>query len=266
MARKISEEIEKKVCTDYLTDKYSSRELGIKYNLSKSTILRILQRNNITPINHRLVNNKLIVNYFEHIDCEEKAYLLGFIFADGSVNNGQLWIDINDKDREILEKIRNLLHSNCKISTRIKGKSIMSRITIKNTNFVSYLEQYGIIKNKTKETRHLPIDKIPQIFQKDFLRGLIDGDGWLTKDANNNWHIGYVTQYNTTAEDFVMMINIFLNPQWNNKIIRRNNKYAVVQIQSKIQVEQLAHALYADNKICLSRKFQLAQEIYDSKC
>lgn len=266
MAKRVPKEIEKKVCIDYLTNKYSSRELGIKYSLSKSTVLRVLQRNNITPVNHRLVNNNLIINYFEHIDCEEKAYLLGFIFADGCVNNGQLWIDINNKDREILEKIRELFNSNCKISTRIKGKSIMSRITIKNVSFVSYLEQYGIVKNKTKETKHLPIDKIPVVFQKDFLRGLIDGDGWITKDDKNKWHIGYVTQYVTTAEDFVTIINNFLTPQWHNKIIRRNDKYAVVQIQSQIQVEQLAHALYADNNICLSRKFQLAQEIYDSKC
>lgn len=266
MAKKVSKEIEEEVCADYLTNKYSSRELGIKYSLSKSTVLRILQRNNITPVNHRLVNNDLIVNYFEHIDCEEKAYLLGFIFADGCVNNGQLWIDINDKDREILEKIRELLHSNCKISTRIKGKSIMSRITIKHADFVNYLEKYGIVKNKTKETNHLPINEIPEKFYKDFLRGLIDGDGWIVKDSKNNWHIGYVTQYKTTAEDFVIIMNSLLDKKWNNKIIERNNKYAVVQIQSKQQVEQLAHVLYADNKICLSRKFQLAQEIYDSKC
>ena len=75
-------EIEKIICDDYLTNSYSSRELSKKYNLSKATILRILKRNNIEAKNRRLVNNNLNINYFEKIDTEQKAYFLGFIFAD----------------------------------------------------------------------------------------------------------------------------------------------------------------------------------------
>lgn len=264
--KKTSKEIEEKVCQDYLTNQYSSRELGVKYSLSKSTILRILERNGIKAENHRLVNNDLIIDYFKIIDSEEKAYFLGFIFADGCVSNNQLFIDINDKDREVLERFRQEVHSNCIISTRIKGKSIMSRITIKNKSFVEHLKRYGIVENKTNNTYHLPVELVPKNFYKDFIRGLIDGDGWIIKTQENYYKIGYVTHYSSVAEDFVYMINYLLIDKWNNKIIRRNNKYSTVQIQSKKQVEQLAHALYANNNICLSRKYQVAQEIYDSKC
>ena len=264
--KKTPKEVEEKVCQDYLTNKYSSRELGIKYSLSKSTILRILGRNNIKVENHRLINNNLIVDYFKVIDCEEKAYFLGFIFADGCVSKNQIYIDINDKDREILERFRKEVHSNCMISTRIKGKSIMSRVTIKNKDFVEYLKEYGIVENKTNNTYHLPVQLIPKIFYKDFIRGLVDGDGWITKTQEGYYKIGYVTHYQSVAEDFVYMINNLLENKWNNKIIKRDNKYSVVQIQSQKQVEQLAHALYANNNICLSRKYRVAQEIYDSKC
>ena len=66
--KRTSIEIEKKVCQDYQTGNYSSRELGIKYSLSKTCILKILERYNIPKINRRLVNNNLDVHYFDNID------------------------------------------------------------------------------------------------------------------------------------------------------------------------------------------------------
>lgn len=264
--KRTSIEIEKKVCQDYQTGNYSSRELGIKYSLSKTCILKILERYNIPKVNRRLVNNNLDVHYFDNIDTEEKAYFLGFIFADGSISNDEFFLDINEKDIEMLLRIREEIHSNCKITTRKKGNSMMSRIAIKNKVFCSSLSQYGIIENKTKMTSHLPVEKIPTIFYKDFLRGLIDGDGWVIKTKQNLYKIGYVTQYYSTALDFVEMLNSLLEEKWKNKILTPKDRYAIVNIQKQSIVKQVALVLYKGNKICLSRKFQMAQEIFDSNC
>lgn len=264
--KRTSIEIEKKVCQDYQTGNYSSRELGIKYSLSKTCILKILERYNIPKVNRHLVNNNLDVHYFDNIDTEEKAYFLGFIFADGSISNDEFFLDINEKDIEMLLRIREEIHSNCKITTRKKGNSMMSRIAIKNKVFCSSLSQYGIIENKTKMTSHLPVEKIPTIFYKDFLRGLIDGDGWVIKTKQNLYKIGYVTQYYSTALDFVEMLNSLLEEKWKNKILTPKDRYAIVNIQKQSIVKQVALVLYKGNKICLSRKFQMAQEIFDSNC
>lgn len=212
----------------------------------------------------RLVNNDLDTQFFNVINTEEKAYFLGFIFADGCVSNGEFFLDINEKDIEILLLFREKIHSNCKIATRKKGNSMMSRIAIKNKEFCSSLSRYGIIDNKTKMVKHLPKDLIPATLYKDFLRGLIDGDGWVIKTEKNLYKIGYVTQYYSTAEDFVEMLNPLIEEKWKNKIVTPKNKYAVVNIQKQSIVKQVALALYKDNKICLSRKFQMAQEIFDS--
>ena len=263
--KRISIEIEKKICSDYSTGKYSSRELGEKYSLSKSTILRVLKRNNIEAKNRRLVNTNLDIDYFKEIITEQKAYFLGFIFADGCVSNEELFIDINEKDIDILIKFREEINSQAKISTRIKGKSSMSRIVVKNRTFTDHLSKYGIIKNKTKNTKHLPYEIIPKELWRHFFRGLIDGDGWITKTKENRYHIGYVTQYNSTALDFIYMMNELIEDKWKNRVINRNKKYSVVQIQKSEQVKQLATVLYMNSNIHLSRKFQMAQEILDSK-
>lgn len=269
MPPRTPESIRERIVRDYREGKYSARELAAKYSISKTAVLRILYENNIDVKNHKLVNQQLIDDYFKIIDCEEKAYFLGFIFADGSVSNKkQLTIDINERDIDLLISFREKIHSGCKITTRIKGKSSMSRLVIKNENFVNHLYKYGIVPNKTENTKHLPINLIPKELRRHFLRGLIDGDGWLSRPQikhRTGYHIGLVTKYVSTAQDFVDMINEFLTESWNNKILNKNNKYAVVQLQNKQQVKQLATALYADNKICLSRKFLIAQEIIDSK-
>lgn len=264
--KKTSEEVEKKVCQDYLTKKYSSRELSIKYSLSKNTVLRILKRNNIPIINKKLVNNDLILDYFKEINNEEKAYFLGFIFADGNISNNELFLEINEKDVEILQIFREKICSQAKISVRQRGKSFMARICIKNDEFVGYLKQYGIIENKTKKTTRLPIDLIPSNLFCHFLRGLIDGDGWVIKTKKNYYHIGFVTNYVSVANDFVQMLNYLIEDKWRNKIIIKNKKYAVIQIQKQSQVKQMAIALYMNSNIHLSRKFKMAQEIFDSKC
>lgn len=261
--KRTSLETKQQICKDYQKGDYSSRELGIKYNLSKATILRILERNDIPRINRRLVNNNLDIHYFDNIDTEEKAYFLGFIFADGCVSNGEFFLDINEKDIEIIIRLREKIHSNCKIATRKKANSMMSRIAIKNQEFCASLSRYGIIDNKTKKTTHLPMEFIPPIFYKDFLRGLVDGDGWVIKTKDNLYKIGYSTQYYSTAVDFIKMLNSLLDEKWNNKIITPKNKYAIVNIQKQSIVKQVALALYKDNKISLSRKFQMAQEIFD---
>lgn len=263
--KRTSIELEKRICEDYLTEKYSSRELSEKYSLSKSTALRILKRNNIEIKNKRLVNTELKKDYFKVIDTEYKAYFLGFIFADGCVSNNELFIDINEKDIDILIVFRDEIDSKAKISTRIKGKSSMSRIAIKNKEFTDNLSQYGIIENKTKKTMHLPYQKIPKSLWRHFLRGLIDGDGWVIKTKEERYRIGYITQYSSTAVDFIYMMNELIEEKWKNKIVNKDKKYSVVQIQKHNQVKQLATVLYLNSNIHLSRKFQMAQEILDSK-
>ena len=86
MERKVTAEMEQGIIRDYLSEKYSgAREIGVKYGVSHSTVLRILKDNGIEAKNRRLVNSNLIDNYFEVIDSEAKAYMVGFLFADGSI-------------------------------------------------------------------------------------------------------------------------------------------------------------------------------------
>ena len=64
----------------------SIREISVKYGYSRPALSKFLEEAGIktTKGNHyrKYFHN---VNFFEKIDTEEKAYWLGFMFADGYI-------------------------------------------------------------------------------------------------------------------------------------------------------------------------------------
>ena len=55
---------------------------------------------------------KVNENFFKCINTEKKAYILGFICADGHIDRNRLKIAVSIKDKDILDKIRCAMHSN----------------------------------------------------------------------------------------------------------------------------------------------------------
>lgn len=82
--KKLDISLKPKIVQAYLDDpNISVNKLIKKFNLNRSTVFGILKQYKIKcrPKTSRKYN--LNQNYFDNIDCEEKAYFLGFIFADG---------------------------------------------------------------------------------------------------------------------------------------------------------------------------------------
>lgn len=62
------------------------QELEDIFGFDKTTMKRICIENNIKRPNLNRVNMRLKENYFSVIDSPDKAYWLGFLFTDGSVD------------------------------------------------------------------------------------------------------------------------------------------------------------------------------------
>lgn len=163
-------------------------KIGIKFNVSKTVICRVLKENNIT---YRNDNHKYRADWrkFQNIDNEEKAYWLGFIAADGCVyqrsNNKSgnfLSINIHQKDKEHLEKFRSFMNSNVKIINYIQNSGFsnntpMSKIVFNSNDLVQDLINKGIVPHKSL------ILKPPNINEKfffPFILGYFDGDRCLS--------------------------------------------------------------------------------------
>ena len=91
---------EKEICEKY-ENGYTILELSKMYNVSTIVIKDRLKRNNISIRSNSESHRKysLDENYFDIIDTPNKAYILGFICADGCVSDrNELIIGLSLKD------------------------------------------------------------------------------------------------------------------------------------------------------------------------
>lgn len=144
-------------------------------------------------------------DYFKNINTKNKAYILGFLMADGCVckstqdktSPDRLVIQISYKDRYILEFIQKELGSNYKIKDFIPNgtysNNMMSSLTINSIKLCSDLIKHGIVPNKTGN-ESFPI--LRENLKRHFIRGFLDGDGWITNNNNGSTTIGFISNYN----------------------------------------------------------------------
>lgn len=156
-------------------------------------LLKLLPNRNIKSIYTRA--NKLGLKYhtydetyFNVIDSEEKAYWLGFIYADGYVSSGDRWgIELSSVDHNHLEKLNQSLRSNITIRVRTKKsreynghiikETSHSSLTFKNKRMYDSLINKGVVPNKTYNLKFPDRSILDDHLLPHFIRGFFDGDG-----------------------------------------------------------------------------------------
>lgn len=102
----------------------------------------------------------------------EIAYVVGFFLADGSIrNNGLSFANTN---RQILEKIRDILESNHPIREETKGKCSWNTLFIGDKTLRAGIIKLNLVPNKSLIAE---MPNIPESVFPHFLRGYFDGDG-----------------------------------------------------------------------------------------
>lgn len=182
--RIISEEDLNNAIEVYKTGEKSVTELASQYNVDRKLLSDKMKEKGVII---RLSGAKpLDENYFDKIDTAEKAYWLGFLYADGYVGeNNSIEFCLQITDSYAVENFKRAIKSGHKISNkevflvycgRLIGRQA-SRITIKNTHMAEMLISKGC-KNKKSLTLSFPgFDIIPHFLFSHFIRGYFDGDG-----------------------------------------------------------------------------------------
>jgi len=159
-------------------------KIAEKLNCDLTNISKRLLKSGIKPI--RTVKywgrkNRYSVNesYFNIIDTEEKAYILGLMYADGSVSEGNFYIKMKDED--VLIKIKKALNAEQLIRLYKRGNYEAYILNICSQKLAKSLVQHGCFINKTYT---LSFPNIPIFLYPHFIRGFYDGDGCL--QINNN--------------------------------------------------------------------------------
>lgn len=212
----------------------------------------IIQRGSKTLNLKRLSQDRVYVNYrFFDIWSPESAYICGFILADGHIHlgkNNYLQIEVNCKSLNLLEQIAKVMDFRGKIYHTKRGTC---KIQIKNVYMIKKLAEKGIpLKNKTYQASY-PIQKIPKVYERDYIRGIIDGDGWSRIDSDSIYNLGVCG-----TENVVSAIKKRFNEKCtnNNKIEHYETNCWRFNIKGT-KALKIAEWLYEDSTIFLRKKY-----------
>lgn len=160
-------------------------EIANLLNINKVTISSFLRTNGI-----KLHPDKGNVHYFDIIDSHAKAYIVGFIAADGALvktkTTTTLTITLKYEDKAVLEFIKSEIGNEHKLQEIIRPSSFDPsknihhiRYTISDRYITKALNKLGITSNKSLSMGNI-IRNIPYEYRDAFIIGYFDGDGSVT--------------------------------------------------------------------------------------
>lgn len=168
----------------------SMREICESLQVGKSSIRKRLRKFNI-DLPNRWNETKFNENVFDSIDTEEKAYWLGFIFADGYISSSNYTFEISLSIRDIghLRKFNAFMGYR---GDRVKvGKTNFEgcdrcRWSVTNKHLWSTLRSLGCTPKKSLTLKFPNIE----VFNNEdlihhFIRGYWDGDGCIRLGRND---------------------------------------------------------------------------------
>ena len=204
-----------------------------------------------------------IVNedYFEIIDTETKAYLLGFITADGSINDTRktktLQVHLSNRDEYLIKLLESEIGNTVKTYYSDNYKSIAFRAT--SNKLCDDLSVYGVVARKTGN-EVLAFNLIQPSLRNHYLRGLIDGDGWI---SNTKYQYGIRRAIGFCgSKESCEQMSEFLNstlgtyPVKASKVLGKNN-YKINYLGKK-DIKEIVKYLYTGANVYLERKYRVA--------
>jgi len=187
-AKQFDDSTENSIIMEYNSG-MSLRELADKYGCSTMPIVSLFKRRGLKlrGPNEKITKYHIDKNYFDNIDTQEKAYILGYLYADGwntsIYEHGHyiIGMTLHNQDAYILYRISELMNSNYPIKDfKNRYGNYYKQWYFCNKYLVMRLDELGITPRKSKTT--VFPDWLNENLIPHFLRGLFDGDGSISSD------------------------------------------------------------------------------------
>lgn len=268
--KKFSEEITNEILQKY-DNGQSITSLNKEYHTTKVRDL-LIENNRQVPESRKGIGGRkrqctLNENYFQELDSKDKAYFLGFIYADGFItkpSHGQNILGLTLAEIEPIDKFKKYIQTNKKVgyykkTSSYSNKSYEYKLALNSDKLVSDIEKLGVIERKTLTLTfpNLREDLIPH-----FIRGYFDGDGsvFLHKDSREEYSYNEYLGINICGtKEFLIALTKHLpfleEGQCIYKEERKETNCWNLKMASNIRSLELYHYMYKDcNDLYLSKK------------
>lgn len=203
----------------------------------------------------------------KEIKTEEDAYILGFILADGYINEdrGFFRIKLQEKDLDILQKICNYFemdYSFIKYEFHAITGNKQYYLSIYDKDIVDRLKFYGL--NQNKSCKEVPYYNIDKSLVRHYIRGIWDGDGFINKDFSGTGVCGSEETLNYIYEILKEELCLYLSDYKKENAIYHDKSCNIYRLYfSTRNVYEIINYLYEDATIYLNRKYALYKQLDD---
>jgi hypothetical protein len=208
---------------------------------------------------NRILNKQ--EDFFTNIDSEIKAYLLGFIAADGYVNKeGRLAVGVSITDKYLPKLLQKFISPDTNLMYKKYTKGAINRkeqviFRVQSRLLCNDLIKYNIIPNKT--IYEMTFKSLNQDMKKHFIRGYFDGDGsiYIAKD-NSKVCLNFTNSTSNILKEIKEYFQDILNFKLEEKISVKKNKYYVLAIYNRKDIIKFFNEIYLNSNYYLDRKYQ----------
>lgn len=238
----------------YIQDKLGFGEWSIRRALSKEGV-KIRSRFHFS---RKHVLNEAV---FNQIDTEEKAYWLGFLYADGCVYAGKkgrmFHLTISDKDINHIVKFKAFFNTTIPLHHYLKKKH--TGLFVWSKRIYEDLVKLGCHSRKSMTLEWPAESQVPKEFMRHFIRGFFDGDGSVSFNKKNSRCeariiscLRFCDSYEKYLHEILGIKKCYHGKMSYSKV--GNHPYTTRGIGSKDALRKFYDHLYADATIFLDRK------------
>lgn len=198
--------------------------------------------------------------FFEIIDSIEKAWILGFLYADGCVSGNRLSVQLAEKDLEIIQKIKNILGFQGKLYKSTSNGKPQVSLMLTSTKMTNDLRSIGCSERKTHTLKFPSLDEylIPH-----FVRGYFDGDGCITYNKHRN---GPKINIKSTEKFLSFLKGVLSSLGISSSLYKQNHAEVYnLDISGYNSVVRFGNMIYKDSESAnrMDRKFNRFIEVFD---
>lgn len=256
--RVLTSEKEKSVIKLY-QEGLSQCKIAKEFSISIGAVGNILERNNIKKRTHSESTRKYKLNQqvFEKI-TPESSYWIGFLLADGCIeekrNGGdRISLKLKSEDKSHLEKFRKFLETDKPIFEKKGSRGhIRSIIRINSQKMTDDLRRFGIVPRKSL------IADPKKINNRDFWRGMVDGDGHLSFNQRGYACLSLAGS-KKVCEKFQEFVKSFSKTRAS---IHQQDRIYNFPVGGQY-ARKVAEELYKNAKVYLDRKYEIAKQFFN---
>lgn len=238
-----------------------SKELGVSWD----TVKKDLVNRNIKISKQRNqynIDNGIDSDLFKEIQDEDSAYWLGFLYADGSIrkDRNEISLDLQEQDRKTIEDF----HKYCNNKNKIRehkiirnGKTYLSYASgFSNAIVKNNLIKLGCVPKKSIILKFPDKSQVPQEYIYDFLRGYIDGDGYIQYDFEKHRYRIVILGTKDFLKGLIDRLELFEH----YSISKTNSNIYSLTISNKEYIFDFLTKLYENSNYHLQRKFDIYEK------